>query len=122
MPEWLGDEWSSTFAAHLAALPAVVELVVTGGPGGERRWHWAYRGGAPGAGAPGPAEGAAVAFTLGEPDARALLTGEGEPSVAFMRGRMKSAGDPGLVLRLLEATSGPAYEAWRSDLAALTTF
>jgi len=44
------------------------------------------------------------------------------PTVAFMQGRMKTAGDPGKLLELLRSTAGPGYEAFRDAVAATTTF
>ena len=97
-------------------------MVVSGGPDGEVRWNWSYEGGRPGRGTPGAAPGATVSFTILEPDARALLAGELDPSVAFMRGRLKTAGDPGLVLALLEPDSDGGFQQWRRALAGRTTF
>ena len=36
-----------------------------------------------------------------------MAAGDLDPSVAFMRGRMKTAGDPGLVLDVLAAAAAP---------------
>jgi putative sterol carrier protein len=42
-----------------------------------------------------------VSVTASAADAGAIAAGELDPSVAFMQGRMKTAGDPGLLLDLL---------------------
>jgi putative sterol carrier protein len=42
-----------------------------------------------------------VTLTASYADASAMAAGELDPSVAFMQGRLKTAGDPGLVLDLL---------------------
>jgi hypothetical protein len=47
-----------------------------------------------------------------------MLAGTLDPNVAYMRGRMKTAGDPGLLLDLLAATD--AYGAWRERVRADT--
>jgi putative sterol carrier protein len=60
----------------------------------------------------GPATAADVTLTITEEDARAMLSGELDPSVAFMRGTLKTSGDPGLLLRLLAGWSTePARQA-----------
>ena len=63
-----------------------------------------------------------VSLTLPLADAVAVQRGELAPSVAFMQGRMKTAGDPGKLLALLERTAGPGYTAFRDAVAAGTTF
>lgn len=78
---------------------------------------------------------AASAVGLGEADltltvpadlARALVAGELRPSVAFMRGTLKTAGSNGLVLGVLAAVdggdtgaSGGAFGAWAAEAAKL---
>lgn len=57
-----------------------------------------------GDGPAGPA-GPAVTFTLSVADADAVRHGDLDLSVAFMRGQMKTAGDPGAVLRVLPVLS-----------------
>ena len=44
-----------------------------------------------------------VTLTVPFAEAVAMAAGELDPSVAFMQGRMKTAGDPGLVLDVLAA-------------------
>lgn len=65
--------------------------------------------------AEGPAE-PQVVFTISTADAGSLLSGEVDPSVAFMRGRLKPAGDNELLLRLLEKARGGALAAWAKGL------
>ena len=48
-----------------------------------------------------------VTFTATPADAQALHDGTLDLSVGFMRGQVKMAGDPGALLQLLPATSGP---------------
>jgi putative sterol carrier protein len=61
-----------------------------------------------------------VSVTLPLDDAIAVQQGTLAPSVAFMQGRMKTAGDPGKLLELLEHTVGPGYAAFRDAVAAVT--
>jgi hypothetical protein len=51
---------------------------------------------------------AAVVFTLTPADAAAVRSGELDLSVAFMRGTMKMAGDPAVLLRVLPVLSRSA--------------
>ncbi len=102
-------------AAGLAVDPAfdaVVEVVVTGPARSETRAGLVWRDGRlvdTVEGAPGHPE---VTFTIAADDARQLREGAMAPTVAFMRGRLKTAGDPGLVLALLAAAEGQPYDRW----------
>ena len=55
-----------------------------------------------------------LTLTLPAADARAMMQGELAPSVAFMQGRLKTAGDNGLVVGVLGAvdTRPAAFAAW----------
>jgi hypothetical protein len=96
---------------------ATVECAVTGGPDGDVKLHAAGDDIALGA-----LEDADVSLTVPYPEAIAIAQGELEPSVAFMQGRMKTAGDPGKLLDLLEATATPAFRAGLERVAAATEF
>jgi len=63
-----------------------------------------------------------VSLTVPLDDAVAIQRGELAPSVAFMQGRLKTAGDPGKLLELLGHTATPGYAAFRDAVAAATTF
>lgn len=58
-------------------------------------------------------------FSLGAADAWDILTGELSPSVAFMRGVLKTAGDPGLVLDVLAWSATDAFASGREALAGI---
>jgi hypothetical protein len=114
MPAWLSDEWvaASGEAVDLAApLDATVEVAVLGVAGGDVRYHRSYKGGRVVAAGPGPAGAADVTLTLPEGEARDVLAGRLDPSVAFMQGRLKTAGNNGLLLELLAAWSSPSGKA-----------
>ena len=96
-----------------------VEATVTGAPGNDVKWNVQVRGGTVAAAA-GGAPGADVSLTLGYDDAVAVLRGDLAPSVAFMRGTMKTAGDQGRLLDLLAATARPGFATAREALAATT--
>ena len=51
-----------------------------------------------------------------------MQQGELDPSVAFMQGRSKAAGDTGLLLQLLPVMRTDAYRTFREKLTAVTDF
>jgi len=109
MDDWPTDAWVSR-TAPLAVAPAgrhgVYQINVTG-PAGERRYHRSVDGGRVTGGAAAAAEEPDVTFTLTAADAEAIADGRLDPAVAFMQGRMKTAGDPGWVIDLLAVWSSP---------------
>lgn len=101
-----------------------VLLSVTGSPAGEQRLLGRFEGGSgvadtevvP-AGSPAPAFELSV--TMPAAEAAAIASGELDPSVAFMRGQLKTAGDPGLALDLLAATASTGVlVSWIAGLLA----
>lgn len=50
-----------------------------------------------------------LTLSLSPEDARAVRDGSLSPSVAFMQGRLKTAGDNALLLEVLEWTAGPGF-------------
>ncbi len=80
--------------------------------------HWTYRDGAVVAGGAGAPESADLALSVSAADARDLLTGAVEPSVAFMRGRLKASGDGGLLLKVLESTLDGRFTLWRDAVSS----
>ncbi len=79
--------------------------------GSDATWscEWAEDG--PGPVSSGAPAGRSPDLTLrvAPEDAQLVLTGELAPSVAFMQGRLKTAGDNELLLRVLEWSNGPAW-------------
>ena len=119
MAEWLSEEWLQEVAARAGSRPPVpgvtgtVSVSVTGAPNGDAVYHWSYQDGVPGDGAAGPAGGADLALVITHADARPVAAGEVEPSVAYMRGRLKATGDGALLIGLLASTATEEYRAWR---------
>jgi predicted lipid carrier protein YhbT len=72
--------------------------------------------------ASGPLSDADVSLTVPLDDAIAAQRGETDPSVLFMQGRMKTAGDPGKLLELLACSARPGYATRRDAVAASTEF
>ena len=112
MTDWLSPEWVSASSAALrpwpgavpVTPPVILSVTVTGGPEGdvryERRW---------GTDTDATGEERQLALTIPAPDARAVLTGDLSPSVAFMRGRIKTSGDAAAVLEVLAATADTSF-------------
>jgi hypothetical protein len=121
MSEFLSDEWITALEGTGAAPgpSATVQVVVGGTPAGDVKFHLAVVDGVVTAASPGNNSKADVSLTIPHAEAQAILSGELDPNVAFMRGRMKTAGDPGLLLDLLAATNG--YAAWRASVLAATS-
>lgn len=97
-------EWALDWAGGLPPAPA----------GGPRRVGEQAQGEAGG----GLAE-ADLTLSLSPEDARAVTDGRLAPSVAFMQGRLKTAGDNGLLLEVLAWTAGPSFRAFLEDLPPL---
>ncbi len=79
--------------------------------------QWSSEG--PGPLLPGYEGEADLTLTIGTGEARLVKEGELDPSVAFMRGRLKSSGDNALLLRILAWSASPAFTealaAWSKE-------
>ena len=122
---WLSPEWLDAAAGMYGSLPDVpgatgsVNLAFVVAPRKEVAIHWRYDDGRPVEGATGVVPEPDLALSMAAADAADVVSGRVEPSVAFMRGRLKAAGDGGLLLAFLESTTAPAFEQWRERLAAI---
>jgi len=118
------EEWVVAVQAETAGLegPAglagTVQVDATGGPDGDVSVHATFDGGCLTVVGVGPTPGPDATLTLTAPDAADVLTGELDPSVAFMQGRMKVAGEMGVVLDLLSMASTDGARACRDRVAA----
>ena len=97
---WL-DAWVGR--GHAPGGSGAVQVVVTGLPDGDASWQVRVEDGVVAEVAPGVVQGAALTLTLPAAIADAVADGETTASAAFMQGRMKTAGDLGLVLDVLAA-------------------
>ena len=118
MAEWLSEEWLKEVADQAGTRPPVagangtVSLAITTGRRDEVSYHWSYRDGVPGEGGVGAIADADLMLTIARDDAQAVASGEVEPSVAYMRGRLKASGDGALLLGLLASTATDSYRDW----------
>jgi hypothetical protein len=107
MSEFLDDEWIAAWVGRGSAPgpTATVQVVVTGAPAGDGKWHVRLDDGVVAESAAGTLAAPDLTLTVAYPEGAAMAAGELDPSVAFMQGRMKTAGDPGLVLDLLSGAA-----------------
>jgi putative sterol carrier protein len=118
MAQFLSAEWLDTVRAAAPSVgEASVECAVTGTPDGEVKLY--AKGTEIGFGGVADAD---ISLTLPYAEAIAIARGELEPSVAFMQGRMKTAGNPGKLLDLLAATATAAFQAGLEQVASSTDF
>jgi putative sterol carrier protein len=108
--EFLSEAWvTGLVGSGTAPGPTVtVQIVVTGAPDGDGKFHARVDDGVVAEAAPGTRPAPEVTLTASYADASAMASGDLDPSVAFMQGRLKTAGDPGLVLDLLASAAGRA--------------
>jgi hypothetical protein len=111
MPAWLSQEWVEASEKALSAIGAfgdatgIVAVEVGGADGGSYWRQWAS--GVPlRSGVGKPEEPADLTLGLTSAEAHAFWRGEWSPSVAFMHGQLKTAGDNGLLFALLATASG----------------
>ncbi|HEY5110663.1 MAG TPA: SCP2 sterol-binding domain-containing protein [Acidimicrobiales bacterium] len=125
---WLTEEWLAAAAAESSgacgppSLGGSFVVEVTGGTEGDAAAHAVFdEGRLVGSGA-GTVPSPDVTLTLTDADARAVLSGELDPSVAFMQGRMKVVGAMAPLLDLLALAGTEDARACRARVAELTDF
>ncbi len=128
MSRFLSEDWfeesrrvadSATFAEGVSGR---IACEVTGGPDGEVRCGAVLEDGRLTAWGPGAVDGPELTVTTTAADAAAIQRGELDPSVAYMRGRLKAAGSMSLLLALLSATATEEHRELRQRVAAITEF
>ena len=121
------EEWAAQAAELWPLLPpapgakGVVSLGIMVAPRKEMAFHWQYSDGQPVGGGAGSvvAGDDSVTLTLSMTDAGEVLSGAVTPSVAFMRGRLKTAGGNGLLLAFLASTEADGFGEWLARLSSL---
>jgi putative sterol carrier protein len=104
--EFLTNAWVEQAGPLLDDLTERVQVVVSGGPDGEVRL--------------GVVDEPDLVLTTTADDARALLDGTLDANVAFMQGRLKTAGDNAVLLRILPQTRSREFTERREQLQSLT--
>lgn len=127
MPDLFSPEWAGEAAALWSLLPpapggeGTVSLGIATAPRKEVSLHWRYEGGRVVDGGAGTAAEPTLSLSLSAADAPDVLSGRVEPSVAFMRGRLKATGDGSLLLAFLSSTTTEGFEAWRERIDSLAS-
>jgi SCP-2 sterol transfer family len=125
---WLSTEWFDETRPLWSEVPVADELSgrvqceISGGPEGSNPCHWVLEGGRVVDSGPGVIDGPDVTLTLAWDDALALHRGDVDPSVSFMRGRLKVAGSMALMLGLLAAAATDTYRDVRRQVVEVTDF
>lgn len=121
MAKFLSDEWLDSVRLNADGKAGDLSLRLHVAVG-EAHFHAIVVDGSLETLAAGPLTDADVLLTLPLDDAVAMQRGETDPSVLFMQGRMKTAGDPGKLLELLACSARPGYTALRDTVASSTDF
>jgi putative sterol carrier protein len=125
---FLSEAWLDLHRSLGAELPerpgatARVQHIVTGTADGEVQYVHTVVDGRTDALAFGTDEAADVIFTNTYADAQALAQGDLDPSVLFMQGRTKMAGDMGKVLALMPVTRSEEQAELRASLSDQTDY
>ena len=125
---FLSEAWLELHRSLGAELPeragatGRVQHVVTGAPDGEVRYVVSIVDGRTVELGFGAADDADVTFTNTYADAQALERGELDPSVLFMQGRTKMAGDMGKVLALMPVVRSEERRARLAELSKQTAY
>lgn len=119
-PEWCDELVVACAGADPVLEDVVVEVQLTGAPRGRGRINLVVEGGRLVSCAPTPEPAAALKLKSSLADATAMLHGELDPNVAFMRGDLKTDGPTGPLLALLAAYRSDVVAQARMDLASRT--
>lgn len=126
MAKFLSDEWIAEYKKRAGALPnrpgknAIIQNVVTDGPGGEVRYFQVVENGTTTELALG--EHPKPDVTLNQTYEVALKVNRGEinPNVAFMTGKIKPKGNVAKMMSLLPLSQSAEYKAMEKEMAAIT--
>ncbi len=99
--EWLGKMVGVCSDTGAPGVEARVAVTVEKAPTGKVRWTAEIADDGLAGAEPGAARDADIALTVGYEDLVSCLSGEVDPSVMFMRGDLKVAGDTGRFFDLL---------------------
>ena len=126
MADFLSTDWLDEVArlgselVPFAGVSGRMQLVVSGGPEKDVKLVLELDEGRVTRAERAVVADAELTLTLEYANAVAIHRGELDPSVAFMQGRLKAAGDTGMLLQLLSLTRTPTYRSFREKLAAVT--
>jgi putative sterol carrier protein len=125
---YLSDEWHAMTLDVAQELPARdgvsirMAFVVSGAPGGERKYFQIVENGKLVDQRNGTIPDADVTMTVTWADSVAMQSGELDPNVAMMQGRAKIAGNMGRVMAVLPLSTSAEYALVQQKVAAQTEF
>jgi predicted lipid carrier protein YhbT len=128
MAKWLSQEWFDEARALAADQPdrpgasARMQYEVTGGPDGEVKYYWVLEDGHLRESALGVLADADVTLSTAWSDAMAIQKAELDANAAFMQGKVKVAGNMGMMLNLLPITNAPEYRDLQRRIVDITEF
>ena len=128
MSTYLSDEWHAMTLDVAQELPARdgvsirMAFVVSGAPGGERKYFQIVENGKLVDQRNGTIPDADVTMTVTWADSVAMQSGELDPNVAMMQGRAKIAGNMGRVMAVLPLSTSAEYALVQQKVAAQTEF
>jgi predicted lipid carrier protein YhbT len=128
MSKWLSQEWFDETRAMAADQPdrpgatARMQYEVTGGPDGDVKYYWVLEDGHLRESALGVLADAEVTLTTPWTDAMAIQKAELDANAAFMQGKVKVAGNMGIVLALLPITNAAEYRDLQRRILEITEF
>jgi predicted lipid carrier protein YhbT len=128
MSKWLSQEWFDETRAMAADQPdrpgatARMQYEVTGGPDGDIKYYWVLEDGHLRESALGVLADAEVTLTTPWADAMAIQKAELDANAAFMQGKVKVAGNMGIVLALLPITNATEYRDLQRRILEITEF
>ncbi len=106
MAVFLTTAWIEQVEPILGDMAERVQVIVTGGPDGDVRL--------------GVADEPDLVLTTVYDDAREMIDGTLDVNVAYMQGRLKTAGDSGVLFRILPATRTSEFAERLRRIQALT--
>jgi putative sterol carrier protein len=99
-----------------------MQYEVTGGPDGDVKYYWVLEDGHLRESALGVLADAEVTLTTPWADAMAIQKAELDANAAFMQGKVKVAGNMGIVLALLPITNASEYRDLQRRILEITEF
>lgn len=121
--EWLDQErkLAGSQPEH-AGVTAKMQYVVTRKREGDIKYYRVLENGKLSDAGLGELSDPDLTLTLSYADSVAVQKGELDPSVAFMQGRMKVAGDTGTLIEILSITRLPEYDQLQNQVREVTEF
>ncbi|MDQ6949291.1 MAG: DUF4263 domain-containing protein [Actinomycetota bacterium] len=125
--ELFSQEWLDRMIALSTEFPvregasALIQYVITGGPGGDIRYYQEIKDGRFVSSSPTVHPSPDVTLTQSYPDSVSMMRGELDANSAFMQGRIRVSGNMGALMTLLPLTQSPEYKSASTRLSTIVT-